>query len=60
MRRTIKPRESSVMNVKDMVTLEQNVPHISRYKRTAWQFHGLMKMTQKEKWRMNMLSMSLL
>ncbi|AES79119.2 hypothetical protein MTR_7g057030 [Medicago truncatula] len=45
MRRAVNPRESSVMNVKDMVTLDQNVPHFSRDKRKSWLFLGLMKMT---------------
>jgi len=60
MRRAINPRESNVMNVKDMVTSEQNVVQFSRDKRKAWMFLGLMKMTQKEKWRVNLLNMSLL
>jgi len=60
MRRTINPRESNVMNVKDMVTSEQNVPHFSRNKRKAWMCLSLMKITQKEKWRVNLLNMSLL
>jgi len=47
------------MNLKDMVTSEQNVPHFSRDKRKAWLSHGLMKMTQKENWRMNLPNMSL-
>jgi len=47
------------MNVKDMVTLEHNVAHFSKDKRKAWLFLALMKMTQKGKWIVNMLNMSL-
>jgi len=36
MRRTYNPKGSNVMNVKDMVTSEQNVPHFSRDKIKAW------------------------
>jgi len=53
-------KESNDMNVKDMVTSELNVPHFSRDKRKVWMSLGLIKMTQKEKRRVNMLSMSLL
>jgi len=46
------------MNVKDMVISDQNVPHFSK-ERKAWLSYGLIKMTQKEKWRVNLLNMSL-
>jgi len=58
--KSIQSKGSNVMNVKDMVTSEQNVKHLSRDKRKAWLSLGLTKMTQKEKWRVNLLNMSLL
>jgi len=60
MKIAINPREFHVMNVKDIVTSKLNVPLTSRNRRKAWLCPGLMKTTQKEKWKMNMLRMSLL